>query len=158
MRLSLGGSPNVISKEQWLAYIQAGQAFAMGINLGPVAAQFTYLQLWNPGSKTLLVRQILCELAVGGEISLKTDGASRATNLGNGVNLLVNSGASTAEVHSENNAGSIGTLFARQSILANVQTWWDGDWIAVIPPNQGVDVVPINVNVGAYATFLWAEI
>jgi hypothetical protein len=160
MRLTPGTTISTISQEYWLSLMQAAKCFGMGTALGPVAAQFSHIQLWNPvgSGKTLLVRHVLAEMLTAGTIYLRADNVARATFDTNGNDLNLGAGGSAAEIHTENNAALQGSRLGRHDVLASVETWWDDGWVAVITPGNGLNVIAGIVNVNLSADFTWAEI
>src|SRR6266850_2037921 len=61
MRQNLGTALTVTATEKWLAAVQSGQAFGQFASQNAVAAQFSYVQLFNPAAsgKTLLLRAVV---------------------------------------------------------------------------------------------------
>jgi hypothetical protein len=161
VRLNLGRNLTVSANvDQWLTYLKAGQSFAGGTAIGPVAGQLSHVQLFNPAAsgKTLYVRNLFFDISATMSVHLNIDNTQRATDVGTGINLLSGGAASVAHIRRETNAAEQGTVFNQWSPLANTVIKPYSDWIIILAAGQGLTLVGLTVNTTLEAAFQWAEV
>jgi len=160
MRSSVGLNINVTATEKWLQALQAGQGFTNFANVAAVAAQFTFIQIFNPGGsgRTVLVRSFIMQMGAATFFYTAFDNTARTTDAGAGINLLSGGAAGVAHVRSETNAADSTTHFGLVAVPINQAFSPPIEWFAQLAPGQGMSCVSALVNQTLYGQFYWLEL
>jgi hypothetical protein len=161
MKIQPGGAVSVsASTELWLSEIRAGNAFALGDVVAPVAAQNSHIQLFNPvaSGKQLIVRAVILGSGTTTTLYLRRYDTALATLVGAGANLLIGGAAGVGAVRKTTNAGLLGTQILAFTVLANQPVYPVPDWFAELSPGQGILVADGSVNTTVPSCFYWREV
>ncbi len=159
MRINVGSQASVTASEKWLTYIQAGQAFALGLINPGLAGNFSPVQLFNPvaSGKTVLVRRVVASVGVTTQMILGIYNTALTTDQGAGLNLLVGGAASVAHVRSVQQVGNVGASITTLDLNSGNPQYLGPDWLCQLPAGTGIVVTSGVVAVEVGAGFYWAE-
>jgi len=159
MRQNLGTALTVTATEKWLAAVQAGNAFGLYASQNAVAAQFSYVQLYNPAAsgKTLLLRAVVGSTGAAAAIGFSMDNTQRTTDAGAGINLLSGAAAGVGHVRQETNAALQGAQFGSVLTAVGAAVIMPIEWFAQLAPGQGLTTYCTIVNIQLVTWFLWTE-
>jgi hypothetical protein len=152
----------VQSNEFWLNELRAGRAFGRGGTIGPIAAQASQLQLFNPigsGVQVVVLGASFDTDTVGTQaMILELYNTALTTDDGPGANLLNGGAAAQAHFRRASTAGSVfvGTLLGEFEV-GPTQPFTLGGWVAELSPGQGLYAACLTLNVGLYGYFWWRE-
>lgn len=141
------------------------RAFIAATQTGPVAGQYSHVQLWNPAASGVLV--ILTGIDTFVDAVAKTYYQFRRHNVamagffGSGFNKYLGGVVSSATIQIESNAVLLGTtMFFKERILeaGNFKQIFKLTDPIMIPAGYGLASVPSTVNVENSTIFEWIEV
>lgn len=138
---------------------KAGIAYWATDLSGPVAGQYSHVQLWNPAGsgKNVIVSEMGFSCSVAGVVNLRSYNAA-LTTLGNvQAPKMVGGPASVAQARDQTNASILGGTIASFEVAA-LSTFSQKliDPI-ILPPGQGLVVVGTTVNIVVRASWQYYE-
>jgi len=157
-KFRISGEVSVISGE--LTRTLGGVAFAFAAGTGPVAGQYSHVQLWNPvgSGKRIVVSSIVGHGNPANNMQVRTHSVALATLVGNPISKLAGGAGSVMEVRTENNAAALGgTLLG---FFVNGSNSFQLPLVEpiVLPPGRGVIVAGTTVNALTHASMnYWEE-
>lgn len=157
-------TPNVNPLEQ--NYSSDQDHYVGGYSVGPLAANYSYIQLWNPiGSGVSLILQRLIQTRIVSGTSgltylIRYDTAltSLAIN-GNNKDFNIAVGGGKGQVRYEQNAALLGTVLSYfQNSEQPTEILKDTNKPYILPEGKGIVVAPNSVQFGIRAHFEWKEV
>lgn len=160
MRIGTGGALTVTSTEQWLSQLRAARAFLGSASIGPTAANYSHVQLYNPAGSgvQVIVRTAFASVAVAAFVNLGRYDVALTTDQGTGKNSLLGAAAAQAHIRSQDNAARLPTLVAQMYLQAGLPINFASEWLVEISPGQGIVLYPDTVNTEIVAAFSWYEV
>lgn len=158
MRINPGSEHSI--SERWYDEIRRGRAFGGSTDIGPLAANFSEVQLFNPAASgvTAIVACAIATVGTLGITQLRTHNAALATDVMAGINLRSGAPPGQCHVRSTNVAAADGTIVLQVSLLANTPYPFHHNWIAELGEDEGVLVTTGAVNVRVIVSYLWIEL
>jgi len=141
-----------------LARTIARQAFLAPHIVQAVAAQYPHTQLWNPGTKNLILESMSVSSTTAQQILFGTFIATLTTGPTQGVSKYANGAAPTAQTWKTNNVASqISQQHLIFSVSAAAPQIVNFREPIVIPPGLGFGVQGLTVNTDLLANYEWFE-
>ena len=137
-----------------------GGAFFGANVLGPVASNFSHVQLLNPAGsgKNVIVTTLSVRPTSADFIELRSYGTALTTNE-NTTNKLIGGSAASGQLRTEAHTARYGTLLSEtRSENSTLYRLILSEEPIVLTPGVGILVVPAVVNVGIEATYEWVEV
>lgn len=167
MRLSLSGAGLVdVRQTDALSFngrdlqISQGLGFLGLVNVGPLAANFSHAQLFNPVGSiiTVIVDRVTVISTAATPIRLTVHNTALTFSLTAGLNKNNGGAAPVGQLRSEQSLGFLGTEVAR--VIANAGGYKDfGLTFPVqLSAGQGIVVVPTVVLTSLDASWEWREV
>lgn len=150
-------------RQEWLQLIRSGLAFAKGGLVLNVAAQFSYVQLFNPANSGLRVLLYAAFAATSGAVAASNFGYDNTDAAGVlvGKNLLSGGPNSVCHLTEFTSAAAFPTVpLARKYTGAGSgnELGITQGFICELPPNTGFDIQIGTVNEDMAYTLQWAEV
>lgn len=171
MRLSLGGLPDVnvsdrITRDvgwvadRWLRELRAGRAFGGFASVGAGAGVQGHAQLFNPvGSGiTVIVYRVYLTVLTTTSILMSHYNTALTTLATTTRNMLSGGTAPVAEVRSQTNTGSFGSLFWRSDLTASTGFNIGIEWLSELGAGEGLVILCGNNNTEMNGSYFWIEI
>lgn len=138
-----------------------GKAFMKANSTGPVAAQNSHIELFNPAASPvngLLLRlTVINNTGAAGSFNLKSHNAALATGPQDGANKLIGGAAPNLTTYVENSAAPIGTVMGSFRLRADESLLWTFAEPIVLTPGNGIILAAAAVNSAAVCQFEWVE-
>ena len=150
----------IVSINEFYQRSLRGEAFFGANVLGPVASNYSHVQLLNPAGtgKNVIITSISVRSTSADFVELRSYATALTTNE-NTTNKLIGGSAASGQLHTEAHTARYGTLLSetRGEATTNFRLILSEEPI-VLAPATGILVVPAVVNVGLEATYEWLEV
>jgi hypothetical protein len=156
-------------RAEWTQLVRAGRAFGQSLNAPAVAAQFSYVQLFNSDTavsgQSLLVFGVAVQNSDAAPVSILSvatfdptelgTAASSGQNLKGGAALIT----SVGKVRASSNAAVQGNPFASRAILASTEVDLPVQgFVCELLPQTGMDIFGQTLNSAIRVSYLWAQV
>ncbi len=140
----------------------ANAAYAGGSSIGPLAGNYSALQLWNPtgSNKNLVITDVIANSYTASTNTMfRSANAALTALVGNPVAKLMGGAASVAEMRSDQTPAmaGVGNLLPFVSASTSISSQYRFDEPIVLPPNTGLIISGSIVNAAMIAAFQFWE-
>lgn len=144
----------------WLNELENGRAFAFGAEHASISGNMPFIQLLNPAGsgKTIKVHKIEASSINSIAMMLRSYNPALGTLEGNGINLQMGGVAAVGEVRSSHGTAQLGTMIARQRVIANSSYNLGPLGLAVLDSGEGILVATSGTLDTLLVNFFWSEL
>lgn len=125
---------------------------------GATASEYSFVQLWNPGTNTIFVDRIKGSTTANTTLHIGVGTTPRGTTNSNGRSMVAGGSLGDGDVRLGSDASLLEIGIDRVAVGAFVTYTWDLPYPIELPPSTGLLVTAGSVNLTLYAGFTWREV